>query len=120
MKRTAVLLVCILAAYAYGQISPPFTTAIAKYTAINSGTASNTDLVGSLTVLSGGTTSATPYTFSSSAARICTVNSQAMTAGAMAAAGPLTPQITATTLNIQFANAVGANTVVGYICHGTF
>jgi len=113
MKNRILLSICIIIIYALGRIAfRPLEKVLAD--------SPNADLVGSLTVASGATTAATPYTFAHAGTHICLISTQTATASVLSASGPLVPQVTSTTLNVQFANAVASATVVGYICHGTF
>jgi hypothetical protein len=107
--------------YCQSSATSPWTPCIpGQSSVVNTGSASNTDFAGSLTVPASGTTALTPYTFTVSAARICVVSTQTTTASSLGSSGPLVPIVSSTTLNVQFANAVASNTQVGYICVGTF
>jgi hypothetical protein len=93
------------------------TGAITKVPSVASGTASNTDLVGTLTLPAGSTTTAS-YTFGGSyaSAPVCMVQPQNATPATVAAVGAWSAQVSATTLSVTTGAAAGSAVTFGYVC----
>jgi len=86
---------------------------------IASGTSANTDLVGTLTLASGSTTSAS-YTFTGTytSAPVCLVQPQSATPSVVAALSSFSAQVTTTGLSVSVGAAPGSNVTFGYLCTG--
>lgn len=84
---------------------------------LGTGTASNTDLAGTL-VLAAGATSSAALTFANSYANapVCMVQPQNATAATVQALGGVAPQVSTTGLSVNVGTAPGASVVFGYSC----
>ncbi|HEX4170953.1 MAG TPA: hypothetical protein VHY82_00575 [Acetobacteraceae bacterium] len=86
---------------------------------LRSGTAANTDVVGTLTVSAGATSSAS-YSFTGGygSAPVCIVQPQSATPATVAAVGAVVPQVSTTTLSVSVQTAPAAAITIGYECVG--
>jgi hypothetical protein len=112
-----------------GNITLPGSAAISNSGAISanqvstpvlrSAMAANTDLVGTLTV-SAGATSSSSYSFTGSygVAPVCIVQPQSATAATVAAVGAVAPQVSTATLSVNVQTAPTSAVTFGYVCMG--
>ena len=86
---------------------------------LRSGTATNTDLVGTLTV-GAGATSSSSYSFTGnySSAPVCVVQPQSATAATVAALGAIAPQVSTAALSVSVQTAPTSAVTFGYECVG--
>jgi hypothetical protein len=92
-------------------------TGKATLAGVGSGTASNTDLAGTLALTSGSTASAS-YTFTGTyaSAPVCLLQPQNATPATVSALGAWSAQVSATTLSVSTSASAGSSVTFGYVC----